>query len=228
MVSTNGVGQTELTVNDHDEHLADKNIKQQVLKLRSVIDDDERRLFVDRRRNDPEYSWPQAEQDWGVSIRQYLRSIKRLWPDDADVPVQGKDYYWEQVPLSQDERLYPPDTNGYRFSLVEHRDSFTTDRELREAIGVGARGDIPEPQLVSFKGLSSVLNRNRIDHTWAITTDRQGPPPSHNTETVSVSMPIPKHILENAVEAADNFLQQAGLGFDVKMPDYMGGEEAGI
>jgi len=33
-------------------------------------------------------------------------------------------------------------------------------------------------------------------------------------------LPLPKHVLENAVEVADNFLQQAGLGFEIGVPDY--------
>lgn len=223
-MSSNGTdGKTgSLTVNDHGENLVDEKIKKQVLELRSVVDDDERRIYVDRLRTDPQYTRAEANQDWGVSVRQYLRAIKRLWPDEEDVPIAKEDYYWKRVPLSQNEYLYPHDKNGFRFSLVQHTERFATERDLRNAIGLGPRGDIPEPYSITFKGLSSILNQNRIEHTWLITTHKQGPPPAHNIETVEQSMPIPKHILENAVEAADNFLQQAGLGFDVSMPAYEG------
>lgn len=226
MGQTNGTG--EQIVSTDDDETLDKRIKENVMRVRQVLNDDERRLYVDRVRNEPGYTQADANADWGVSVRQYLREIKRLWSDTGDIQIRNVKKYWEQMQLAPEEELYPPDYNGFQFSLVRERDQFHDDRALRDAIGLGPRGEIPEPKLVSFEGLMSVLERNRIEKTWAITTHRQGPPPEHNTEVVRRSLPLPKHVLENAVEAADNFLQQAGLGFDVKMPDYYGGDEAGL
>ena len=222
-----GNGTTPVKITDDDETV-DHSLKNQILQLRRTIDQDERELYVNRVRAHPEYSRREANEDWGLSVRQYLRGIKRLWDDEEEVNLPKIDYYWKEVELSPKETLYPPDTNGYQFSRVQRREQFANDRQLREAMGVGPRGDIPEPRTVSMQGLRSILNQNRIQESWAITTNKQGPPTEHNTEIVTISSPIPKHILENAVEAADNFLQGAGLGFDIEMPAYTGGEEPGI
>lgn len=215
-------------VNTDDENTVDRKIKNQILELRKVIDDDERRLYVDRMAEHPEYGRMQADRDWGVSVRQYLRGIKRLWADDESVPIKNVNHYWQEIPLhDSQEELYPPDTDGYRFSLVEYEDQYS-EQALREAIGLDARVPLPEPHTVEFRGLQSVLGRDRIEHTWAIKVDASGPPRKHEIVRTSVAMPVPKYILENAVEAADNFLQQAGLGFDVAADPYEGGGDPGL
>lgn len=217
-----------LQIRDSDDEPIDAKIKHQVLKLRQIVNDDERRLYVDRVRTDPRYTQFDANEDWQLSIRQYLREIKRLWPDGEDVPIPNIDYYWREIELSGEFELVPPDKNGFQFSVVENREHFGSDRELREAIGLGPHGDIPEPKTVKFTGLSSILEKQHIEKTWVITTHKDGAPPEHNTEVVSLTLPIPKHVLENAIEAADNFLQQTGLGFDITMPAYMGDGDPGL
>lgn len=222
----NSVG--EVTVEADEENTVDRKIKNQILGLRETVDQDERRLYVDRMQEEPHYSRQHANRDWAISVRQYLRGIKRLWADTDDVPIKNVDYYWQEILLHDSaETMWPPNHNDFKFELMQFAGEYD-ERKLRDAIGLGKRGDFPEPYRVEFRGLQSVLARDRIEHTWVITTHKEGPPPNHNIERPSISMPVPKHILENAVEAADNFLQQAGLGFNISIPDYTGGEEPGI
>lgn len=216
----------EVTIDDEDG-VVDKKTKEQILTLRKQVDDDERMLYVERM-SDPQNSLSVAEANeyWGISVRQYLRGIKRLWNDKGDIHIKNVDHYWKQVELGT-EKLVPPDKAGYPFSVVDKADDYSP-AELKQYLGLPRRATLPEPQIARFLGLSSVLNESRLTHQWVVKTSMEGPPPMHETVTLSVEMPVPKHILENAVEAADNFLQQAGVGFDVGVPDYHGGEGPGI
>lgn len=227
MSKANGA-KNEVRVDTDDEHGADKQIKTQILELRKTVDDDERRLYVDRVQEVAEYTRTQANLDWGLSVRQYLRGIKRLWSDQEDVPIPKVEFYWQQLPLHPDDNLIPPpDTEGYRFSLLKQQDQYSEEK-LRRAIGLGRNVEIPDLYEIELFGLNSILQKKYIQHTWVVTVSRRGPPPEHETVQPRLEMPIPKEILENAVEAADNFLQQAGLGFDVAPEPYMGGEEPGL
>lgn len=225
-MSTNNdnLNQVKIDGEDGDEGI-DTRIKTQILELRQVVDDDERRLFVDRVQEVPEYTRTQATLDWGVSVRQYLRGIKRLWSDQENVPIPNVEWYWKKLALHPKgtNTVAPPDKNGFRFSLVAQREDYN-DEKLRRAIGLGRNGEIPEPYEIELYGLNSILHSKYIEHKWVITTHKTGPPPEHNTEDPQIQMPIPKEILENAVEAADNFLQQAGLGFDVSPEPYRANE----
>lgn len=216
----------EITVED-EEGVVDRKVKEQVLDLRSQIDEDERAIYVEML-SDPARSFTisDANRFWGVSVRQYLRGIKRLWGNTDATRVRSVGDYWQEMHLGT-ETLNPPDKGGYQFSLAAHLDTHPPD-ELKRAIGLPKRAELPKPEVVEFHGLDSILSQNRIEHTWVVKTDVSGPPPEHESVHLQVAEPIPKHILENAVEAADNFLQQAGLGFDVGVPDYHGGDTPGL
>lgn len=222
-------GQVQVT---DEENSVDQKLKNQVLKLRQSVDEDERRLYVDRLR-DPEmqYTRQAANQDWALSIRQYLRSMKRLWDDRGD--ISGVGYYWAGDKNAAGERLQlgsveltPPDTQDRQFSMVAHKDA--DPRELRRALRLPRGVELPEPYIRPFVGLSDVLNNKVVEKAWTVTVDDTGPPRAHETRVLPAAKPVPKHILEATVEAADAFLQQAGLGFETSLPDYMGGEEPGI
>jgi hypothetical protein len=223
MSSTNG---TQQRVKD-DEGDVDRQTKQQILTLRKQVDDDERALYIEHM-SDPEsnLSVPEANQYWAISVRQYLRGIKRLWTDADQTPIRNVTQYWEQLPIGK-ERLVPPDKDGYEFSLLDHHTEYS-DSALRRQLGLPRNADLPRPVVKQFEGLRSILKTNRIQHTWLVKVDDTGPPPEHEHVRLEVVRPVPKHILENAVEAADSFLQQAGLGFEVAIPDYYGGDEPGL
>jgi hypothetical protein len=200
----------EYTVDD-DEGYVDRQVKDHILNLRRQIDDDERRLYAERRA-DPNDSISVAEANhfWGLSIRQYLRGIKRLWGDD-DTDVKGVEEYWDTVRLGR-VTLTPPDKDGYPFSQLAQAQG-TGSVDMKRHIGVPLTAELPEPKTTEFYGLRSVLEENRIRERWEVTVAADGPALTNETMLLSREIPVPKHILENAVEAADNFLQQAGLGF---------------
>lgn len=209
-------GMNEVTIED-EEGIVDRKVKEHVLNLRQQVDEDERLIYVERR-SDPHnpLSVAEANQYWGITVRQFLRGIKRLWTKDKTA-VTNVQKYWEEQKIGE-ETLIPPDKGDYRFSLTAY-DQYS-ESELKRLIGLPKKSELPEPKTVEFHGLNSVLNQNRIQQTWLVKTDMRGPPPTHKSMTLSAEMPLPKHILENAVEAADNFLQQAGLGFEVGVPDW--------
>lgn len=212
---------------EDDEEIVDRKTKNQILNLREHVDESERALYVERM-SDPDYqlSITDANQYWGLIIRQYLRGIKRLWGEPDELPIKNVTKYWEEIEIGR-EVLVPPDQAGIQFSMMANHEEYD-ESQLRQYLGLPRGASLPYPQPAVFRGLASVLNTNRIEHRWVVETNMEGPPPQHEHVTLSVSMPIPKHILENAVEAADTFLQQAGMGFEVGAPPYMGGEEPGL
>jgi len=202
-----------------EEGVVDTKVKEHLLSLRRQLDQDERTLFVERAVEG--LSHARAEQFWGIAVRQYLRSIKRLWSDDeAKTPLQNIDEYWQDIELGE-VTVTPPDAEGYQFSLVARG---YDPRTLRRKLGLPPTAELPEPKTVSFRGLSSVLRRRVVSAEWLVTVDDSGPPPEHEQVALDVTRPVPKHILENTVEAADNFLQQAGIGFEVSGEDIYSSE----
>lgn len=230
-MATDATGQVKVT---DEEHGVDQQLKSQVLDIRKTVDQDERSLYVDRLRDpDAHYNRSMADQDWALSVRQYLRAIKRLWTDAGD--ISGVPFYWGGQPHDRTgqrlslgaAQLVPPDTQGYDLSLVARAEHMSPD-QLRRAIGLPRGAELPEVHQRQFVGLSDVLNTRVVEHTWVVTVDDSGPPPAHETVTAQAAQAVPKHVLENALEAADAFLQQAGLGFETSLPDYYGGNEPGI
>jgi len=215
-------GRAEVRVTD-EKHSVDQQLKSQVLNIRQTAFDDERELYTGRARNPeyPNYGHAAANQDWALSIRQYLRSIKCLWSDESD--VRGVKKFWQEKRLGN-AVLVPPDKNGHSFSMVAQADEYS-EAQLRRAIGLPRGVELPETYRRSFVGLGDVLNNHAIEHTWVIQVDDT---PPYETVTVRDAKPIPKHVLENAFEAADVFLQQAGLGFETSMPDYTAEGDPGL
>jgi len=221
MTESDSSGRVKVT---DEEHSVVQQLKSSVLKLRQTVDDDERRIYTEKLR-DPElrnYSRADANQDWALSVRQYLRAVKRLWDDGK--PVSGVSEYWREKNLGSVE-LAPPDKGGYKFSAVVQD---APPSQLRRFIGLPRGVDLPEPYEYTFRGLKDILNTRIVQQSWTVTVDNSGPPPLHERVTLQSANVIPKPVLENAVEATDAFLQQAGLGFETSLPDYYGGEEPGI
>lgn len=212
------IGQNDVTIED-EEGVVDRKTKEHILGLRVQVDEDERSLYVEKA-SDPNYdlSVHEANQYWGISVRQYLRGIKRLWSSGDEVDgVRNVKRFWEEMKIGE-EKVVPPDKAGYRFSLV---DSGQWDEiVLKQKLGLPKRCELPKPVTKEFHGLNSILSQNRIEEMWVVKTKMDGAPPEHESVALRQMYPLPKHILENAVEVADNFLQQAGLGFEIGVPDY--------
>lgn len=216
---------SDLQVKD-EEGVVDKKVKEHITNLREQIDDDERRLYVELPATREEFDRHQADVYWGVSIRQYLRAIKRLWNDDNDTPgVQRVGYYWQEKDIATVD-LYPPPTDGYDLRPVYVGE--VTERQFIRQHNLPRGVELPEPEQETFQGLADVLETDAIRAQWTMTTSERGAPGEVERVTFRVERPVPKHVLERTVEVADNFLQQAGVGFETKAPDYMGGDEPGL
>jgi hypothetical protein len=198
---------------DGDDNLIDRETRKHILNLRKQIDDDERQLFIESQTNpDIGLSHEQSTYYWSLSVRQYLRGIKRLWGDDIS-QVKNADNYWARYQRNGQEglgtmQLIPPDKDGYQFSLVAvDKDS----ADIKRALHLPPEAELPEPATKTFAGLADVLYTPQFEHTWSVTVD----PRNRKTITLQNARPVPKPILEETVEAADEFLQQSGLGFEI-------------
>lgn len=210
-----------------EEGIVDRKTKEHILNLRKQIDEDERELFVTKQTDsNVNLHHMEAVQYWSVTVKQYLRGIKRLWPRDGDSGVANVEYYWQEIQIGDGYTLVPPDKDGYEFSMIAHAN--VTPDDLRKVLELPRNVEIPEPETVTMNGLESILEKDMISHTWHVYTSKNGAPPNWDSITLTNEQPLPKGLLEDAVEVADDFLQQAGVGFDVSAADYMGGNEAGI
>lgn len=202
-----------IEIND-EEGLVDKKTKQHILNLRVEIDNDERELFVNWPRENPrQFSQVQAVQQWAISVKQYLRAIKRLWHQESrDNQVRNVDHYWRERTIAQFE-LVPPDKDGYEFRLIGVEGMGKED--VRNELNLPRDAEIPTPTVISIDGLQDILTRDSIGHTWSVYTDKTGAKPNWEQMVLRKQMPVPKSVLEEAVEVADDFLQQAGIGFKI-------------
>lgn len=195
---------------EDDDNLVDRETRKHILNLRKQIDEDERNLFIESR-TDPnvEIGREQATLYWSMSVRQYLRGIKRLWGNDRS-QIKNADVYWEEYGEDGlgEMTLVPPDTEDYQFSLVG---SDADHGAIKRELGLPASAELPQPRKRYFRGLADVLYTEAVSHTWTVTVD----PRNHKTVSVQTARPITKAILEEAIEVADEFLQQSGLGFEI-------------
>jgi len=210
-VDTNG-SDPGITISD-DEGLVDKELKRHILSLRTQIDEDERNLFVDKVAdpgNDMRYI--DAVEYWRIPVQQYLRGIKRLWTGGESNIVKNVDLYWQEKEIGS-YQLIPPDKDGYEFSAIQYGD--VTAEDLQSQYNLPSASEVPQPKTVEFVGLQSVLERTRIGHHWTVNVSKRGAPRNWDTISLSKGLPIPKSILEQTVEMADDFLQRAGIGFKI-------------
>jgi hypothetical protein len=208
-----------------EEGIVDRKTKEHILSLRKQIDDDERQLYVELVASG-RISRQEADEYWGISIRQYLRGIKRLWNSDSDqAGVRNVEFFWEKKEIAEFD-LPPPDAESYQFSTLDYDAEDLSS--VKRSFGLPRTAELPEPRKQKFKGLQSVLSTRGLHETWRVKVNDSGPPPEHDYLTLERSMPVPKFVLEQAIETADNFLQQAGIGFETTVPPYMGGDEPGI
>jgi hypothetical protein len=147
-------------------------------------------------------------------VRQYLRGIKRLWNDDNGDKqvVKNVEEYWSERKIAE-YTLTPPDKAGYKFSMIQRQDM--EDKQLRRMLDLPRGVELPKPVTKEFRGLNSILERDGLRHEWMVYTEKSGAPPNWDAITLTAEVPMPKSVLNSAVEMADNFLQQAGIGFKI-------------
>ena len=210
MSKENGKQKQKMRVKDPEDKTSEK-IKTRILKARERVDQVEEAIFVDATIN-PEVGLtrPQQVQVWSNIVKQYLRAIEPLLRSDE---VEGATKYYEQVEIAQIP-LYPPDTDGYQFSLVgeNERDEST----LKRIIGLPRHAELPRPREATFYGLKDIIEKDPIiQERWNVCVDARGAPP-HEYVHPTIREPVPKSVYVDAVRHADRFLQQAGVGLELE------------
>lgn len=211
---------------DDEEGIVDRKVKEHITNLRRQIDEDERRLYVELPSEREGFNRQSANLYWTTSVRQYLRAIKRLWAGEDDQSgVQNVNTYWQEKHIDSVD-LIPPPTQGYDFR--PYYNGQLDKRDIIRMYNLPRDAEIPKPDTKDFDGLQSVLETEAIHKTWTMKTSDGASPKDIEVVRFVYETPIPKRILEQAIEMADNFLQQAGVGFATKAEPYMGGDEPGL
>lgn len=184
--------------------------KEQILLARNRIDE----------REDAMFTGPLIDPAIGEGITHHERVkamgrtvrmlIRRLRPLLVRETVEGAEEYAEAVELGS-MTLYPPDSDGIPFSALVHDD--IDGKPFRRQYGLPKGVDLPRPVGKDFNGLLSLLGvPDEIAYEWRVKTKtgkRVGP---DDIIVLQEAQPIPMHILERGVMAADDFMQEAGIG----------------
>lgn len=194
--------------------------KQAIIKARNRIDEREDAMFtgplIDPAIGDG-ISDRQRVKAMGRTIRMLIRRLRPLLVRDT---VEGAEEYAQKVQLGS-VSLLPPDKDGIPFSDLAHGD--IDEKAFRQAYNLPREAELPEPKQVTFTGLLSILQApDEITQTWRVKTDTQRGQRLDDVLTLRVSRPIPMHILENAVMACDDFMQEAGIGVKLDTGDPVG------
>jgi len=206
----NGDSPANERVNDEDGSV-DKRIKRRIQSTRERIDKAEEALFVGAH-TDPQVQIAPQQQvaAWSTIVKQYIRSIEPLLQSEE---IPESQHYYEEVELGT-VTLSPPDTDGYRLSLVTQPG--VTESQLRQSLGLPRTAEIPKPVSKQFNGLRTIIEGPAvIEQQWSVTVDDSGAPPSHKHIYPHAQQIVPKEIYENAVREADLFLQNAGFGLEI-------------
>jgi len=189
----------------------DKAIKRRIVKARERLDETEMALYRDEELN-PEINISNAKkvQVYSITVRQFLRRIEPLFRVDG---IENNDYYYNNIEIYEN-KFYPPDWEGYPFSILEYEQD-KTDQQLRRIIGLPPGVELPEPFTLEITGLKEIIEREPIiQKRWEVCTANSGAQPNHEFVYPQLQAPLPKRVYENAVRMADLFLQEAGIGLD--------------
>lgn len=207
-----------------DEGNVDTKVKNRILDARKRVDDREDYLYVQAPVEDG-MAASQVQQDlyWGMVVKQYLRTIEPLLESKE---VDEDSEYYRRADLGN-VRLVPRNTDNYPFeqyatgSLSE--EAFKTQHDLPRSVS------LPEPKRIGFYGLKSVIETDGVvSETWTIETNSWSDPDQQGVIQTRDERVVPKKIYENAVRTADKFLQEVGIGVELELGSYTGGEGPGL
>jgi len=191
-----------------EEGTVDEKVKQRILNARERIDDREDQLFV-QAQADPhvKLSYQEATQAWATTVRQYIRAVKPLLTSEK---VPEADFYYRGAPLGSIE-VPPPDSEKEWSQFARTDDPY----KLIKNMGLPPAFDPPEAKEASFTGLKDILERQSVTKRWQIDMEPNSMRPDNGIDTPTAQFPVPKDILERAVETTDAFLQEAGVGLEI-------------
>jgi len=188
----------------------DKALKRRIIQARERVDETELALYRDAAlQPDVNLSEFQKIQIYATTVKQFLRRIEPLMRVEG---VPNNEQYYKEAEIGQ-ITLIPPDTDGYRFSMAAQSDR--DDKTLRHMLDLPRGAEIPEPLVIPFVGLQSIIEREPVlQNRWEVCTEKSGARPNWEYVYPHAQQPVPKDIYEDAVRTADMFLQQAGIGLD--------------
>lgn len=190
-----------------EEGTVDQKVKARILKARERVDDAEAVLYVDAPTSDVQVTRKQMHLGYVTMVRQFIRAIKPLLTSPK---IPQADYYYSEVPLFETE--VPPPDKRYEWSKFALPDVDETKLKME----MGLRGvEPPRPKTVSVRGLNEVMTREEVNLQWSIDLNGGQKVAQSNMETLTRTFPLPKRVYDSAVEHADAFLQQAGVGLEI-------------
>lgn len=204
----------ELEVSDTEGRI-DRKIKDRILESREAIDEAEQELFLsigETQFDDKRVYYKARRQladQWGILVRQYVRNVKPLLTSDN---VPNSDYYWNEVPIYK-TKVIPPNERDYKWS--KFADENANDIRIIRDMGLGPEFEPPKPKEFDIIGLEELMRKQKEAATWSFELRPGAVPPESDLRRLKVDRPLPKLAYENAVEATDDFLDQAGVGLSM-------------
>lgn len=197
-----------------DDGDVDKAIKRRIVKARERVDETELALWRDAEL-DPQIRGSISEAEkirtFAMTVQQFLRRIEPLFRVDG---IENNREYYTEIDVGE-ITLYPPDTDGYQFSMIGRVDG--GEQELRRMLDLPRGVDVPEPVQITITGLQEVIEREPVlSYQWSVCVAKQGARPNWEYVYPSVTRPMGKKIYKNAIRMADLFLQEAGIGLDTE------------
>lgn len=212
------------TAEVQDDGTVDAKVKKRIIDARKRVDDREDYLYIQAPVENG-LTVTNLTQDiyWGMVVKQFLRTIEPLLASNE--LSLSKDYY-EGVDLGE-VKLIPRDTEKYPFS--EYAEGRMAEKPFKMRHNIPESVSLPEAATRPFEGLKSVIETNGVlSEQWTVYTNTWSDPDAEGVVRTADERPVPKDIYENAVRHADMFLQEAGVGLEIELSSYTGGEEPGL
>lgn len=190
-----------------EEGSVDQQVKNRILTARQRVDDAETQLYVTA----PSSTGISAEQQYVgyvTMVRQFIRAIKPLLSADE---IPRSDYYRNEVLLYKQQVAPPAGRHNWpRFVFEDKKDT-----KIQREMGLPPNFNPPEAKKVEIKGLSEILATDQVTLRWSIDVSGTPEPGSENTDNLTKTINLEKRVFDAAVEQADAFLQQAGIGMEI-------------
>lgn len=187
-----------------EEGTVDEKVKSRILGARDRVDDAEFMLFI-KAPAEGNITREAQIQGYSMAVRQYIRAILPLLRSDE---IAKSTYFLEEVPIA-DFQVPPP--NGSEEWRVLSQPGVDPIQHTKAVLP----GSVPEPKRFQIYGLRNLLKRERISFEWFVELKPSSSVDESGVEHLVVDQPIPKYVYDEAVEQADLFLHNIGIGVDV-------------
>lgn len=181
-----------------EEGFVDRKKKETIIQNRQEIKEWNKKLFSNEKMGG--ISYEEAVSLWRDRVVEYLVSIEPLL-NRENLPLSTEAY--TEWPLGYVEFELPEEYQQQRATSIN-------DLVGRESHYL--TGNPETTKTVTVRGLKTVIERETVAVEWTLKRRQVSGPPVIEEITHREEVPMPKHILLNAVRMADDWLQQAGIG----------------